>query len=89
MSFVNRIKTEVELMSSLKGNSYIVSYENHKFIPHEDEIGWDILIQMELLTPIFKHIKSNPLSKEKIIRIGIDVCKALELCHGEFKRKSL
>lgn len=81
LSFVNRIKTEVELMSSLKGNSNIVSYENHKFIQHDDGIGWDILIQMELLTPIFKYIRSHPLSREDVIRIGIDICKGLELCH--------
>ena len=46
------IINENEIMSKLKGNSNIVSYEDHQIIPHDDGIGYDILIRMELLTPL-------------------------------------
>lgn len=49
---VKEFNREIVLMSKLKGHSNIVSYEDHSIIQHEDGIGWDILIRMELLTPI-------------------------------------
>ena len=49
--FVDEIINEVELMSRLKGNTNIVSYEDHMVLEHADGRGWDIIIRMELLTP--------------------------------------
>ena len=74
--------SEFALMSKLKGNSNIVSYEDHKVIKHEDKLGWDILIRMELLTPLldYKQCRDNELAYEEIIKLGIDICKALETC---------
>ena len=43
-SFVEDLAAEFALMSALKGNSNIVSYEDHMVIPREEEVGWDILI---------------------------------------------
>lgn len=77
---VGEIIGEFKLMSQLKGNSNIVSYEDHQLIKHEDGIGWDILIRMELLTPIFDYLEQNKMTKRDIIKMGIDLCKALELC---------
>ena len=71
---------EFRLMSKLKGESNIVSYEDHRVIKHEDGIGWDILIRMELLTPLMKYTKEHSLTRQDVIRLGIDICKALELC---------
>lgn len=71
---------EFELMSHFKGNSHVVSYENHQVFPHEDGIGWDILIQMELLTPLNQYAIANTVTRQDVIRLGIDLCKALEIC---------
>lgn len=79
-SFVQELVQEFALMSQLKGNSNIVSYEDHMVVPHEDGIGWDILIRMELLTPLNAYIKTNPFKREDVIRLGLDMCHALELC---------
>ena len=49
-------------------------------IPHEDGIGWDILIQMELLTPLNRHVAEHGMTRWDVIRLGIDLCRALELC---------
>ena len=43
-------------------------------------IGWDILIQMELLTPLNQYIRDHVVTRQDVIRLGIDLCKALELC---------
>ena len=75
------IVNENRIMSRLKGNSNIVSYEDHQIIPHEDGIGYDILIRMELLTPLTKLMSERDLTEEETVRLGIDICKALELCH--------
>ncbi len=79
-SFVEDIVAEFALMSKLKGNSNIVSYEDHMVVQHEGEIGWDILIRMELLTPLTEYEARHPLSEEDVIRLGIDLAHALELC---------
>lgn len=79
-SFVQELVREFALMSRLKGNSNIVSYENHTVIEHKDGIGWDILIQMELLTPLNEYTRTHTITRQDIIKLGIDMCKALELC---------
>ncbi len=78
--FVEKIVGEFVLMSKLKGNSNVVSYEDHQVIKHEDGIGWDILIRMELLTPMMSHFKTNAMTRRDVIKLGIDMCRALELC---------
>lgn len=77
---VRDIANEFTLMAKLKGTSNIVSYEDHVLIEHEDGIGWDILIRMELLTPLYTHISNIRLTMRDIINFGIDMCNALELC---------
>ena len=81
-SFVNNITNEFALMSDLKGYTNIVSYEDHMVVEREDRIGWHILIRMELLTPLHKWITSHPMDEKEIIRLGCDICRALELCQS-------
>ena len=78
---LKEIINENELMSKLKGNSNIVSYEDHQIIPHEDGVGYDVLIRMELLTPLLDRMIEKPLDEKEVVKLGIDICKALELCH--------
>ena len=76
----NNIINEFILMSKLKGNSHIVSYEDHMIMEHEDDIGWDILIRMELLTPLVELTSQSQMDENEVIKLGVDLCKALELC---------
>lgn len=78
--FVQELVEEFRIMSKLKGESNIVSYEDHRVIEHTDEIGWDVFIRMELLTPLTKYAKEHGMSRSDVIRLGIDICSALELC---------
>lgn len=78
--FVEEIVQEFVLMSKLKGTANVVSYEDHQVVPHKNGIGWDIFIRMELLKPLLSHIVEHPLTNMDVVKLGIDICKALELC---------
>ena len=77
------IVRENEIMAQLKGNSNIVSYEDHQIIRHDDGIGYDILIRMELLTSLVDRMAARRLYEKEVVQLGIDMCKALELCHSK------
>lgn len=77
---VSELVQEFALMSKMKGTAHVVSYEDHAVIAHEDGVGWDILIRMELLMPMLDYMSKYQLNQRMVIKIGIDICKALELC---------
>lgn len=79
-SIVEDFVEEFALMSKLKGNSNIVSYEDHQVVPKEDGVGVTVYIRMELLTPLYAYLKTNALSVQGVVRLGIDICQALEVC---------
>lgn len=71
---------EVSTMEYFRGNSYVVSVEDYKVVEYLDDIGWDIFIRMEYLTSFMEYCAEKPLKEEDVIRLGIDLCKALEYC---------
>ncbi len=79
-SFVEEIVNEFRLMARMKGHTNIVSYEDHLATPHADGIGWDILIRMELLESLQDLTEKRALTEEEVIKLGIDMCNALEVC---------
>lgn len=79
-SIVEDSVKEIALMSELQGNSNIVNYQNHEVRKHPNDPGWDIYLQMELLVPLNKYIQQNGITREEVIRLGMDVCSALEVC---------
>ena len=81
--FADDLSREFSLMERLKGHSNIVSYEDHKIVPHPDGIGWDVLIRMELLTPLLRHLDQRGCGEQDVIKIGMDICDALIRCEQE------
>lgn len=75
--YIDEICSEIKIMISLKEHPNIVTYESHSVIPHRNEIGWDILIKMELLTPLLNWQMSHPLDENDIIRLGCEMSSAL------------
>ena len=71
---------EIQLMESFKGVQNIVSVEDYKVVEKKDELSWVIYIRMELLTPLIEHIQGHSFSEKDVIKLGIDICTALELC---------
>jgi Protein kinase domain. len=79
-TMVEDMVREFNLMAQLKGTANVVSYEDHAVLPHSDGVGWDITIRMELLTPLVQHAIDSSLSIAETVKLGIDLCRALELC---------
>jgi serine/threonine protein kinase len=77
---VENIIKEVNILHSLSGNNHILNYHDHSVRQREDKIGWDILIRMEYVTSLPKYLETHTLAREQIIRVGTDICSALELC---------
>ena len=77
---VQNVIKEIELLYKLKGNSYIVSYEDHMVRQSEKDLEWIIFIRMEYLTSLSHYILQNSLKLENIIQLGIDICSGLEVC---------
>ena len=77
---VNDFVSEIQLMESLKGVQNIVSVEDYKVVEKTGEIGWDIYIRMELLTSFNAYICDKKLTEEEVIKLGCDICTALEIC---------
>ena len=78
-SHLESIVAEYSLMKKLNGCSNIVSCDDVRYIQHEDGIGWDVYIKMELLTPLMKALPAQ-IPEETAIRVAKDMCMALELC---------
>ncbi|MCL1919012.1 MAG: protein kinase [Peptococcaceae bacterium] len=70
----------IDHMSQFRGHSHIVSWEDHQIIEKTDSLGWDILIRMELLQNLADYAAESPLSSAEVVKMGIHICRALDLC---------
>lgn len=77
---VQELLQEISILNSLKGNSNIVSYEDHSIITEEEGKKHTILIRMELLTPLNTYLIDHKLSDKDIVKLGMDLCSALRTC---------
>ncbi len=84
---MQNIVAEYSLMREMNGAANVVNCDDVQIVQHDSGIGWDILIRMELLTPLTKALDRNP-TDEQVIRIAKDMCRALILCrkHGIIHR---
>ena len=78
-SHLEKIVNEYSLMREMNGAANIVNCDDFRVVEHDDCIGWDIYIRMELLTPLAKAVDKQP-SDETVIQVASDICKALILC---------
>lgn len=79
-----QLMREVKLCYELKGYTNIVAYEDHCILPREGGKGYDVFVRMEYLKPLTGYLREYTLSEKDIIRLGIDICSALEVLqrHG-------
>ncbi len=78
-SYLEDIVREYSTMAKMKGHPNVVYCDDVKYVQHDDGIGWDIYIKMELLTPIMKCLDQVE-NEQAIIDLGIAMCNALVLC---------
>jgi len=82
-SLLVNVQNEIELMYKLRGNSNIVTYEDHGIYEKKGNQGWDVLIRMESLQALPDFLIGRKLGRLDVVRLGIDICKALEACGRE------
>ena len=73
------IVREYSLVAALKGHPNIVRCDDIRYVQHDDGIGWDIYIRMELLTPLM-NVLPSVTDVGQAVQIGEDLCKALAEC---------
>lgn len=76
-----RIQQELDSMVELRGTGYIVDYEDHEKVTYSDG-SWGIIIRMELLESLSSVLREKKMARDEAVRLGIDICKALEFCHN-------
>ena len=82
---VNAYQRELSLLYNVKDCANIVTIEDCTVEKDpNDEIVWYIFIRMPRLISLKKEWINNPsaANEKNIIRLGIDICKALEFCHN-------
>lgn len=82
-SKAEEIYKEIIMMAKLKGKSSIVSYEDHQVVERKNgEIGYDILIRMELLKGLNDYVMVKTLEIPEIVRMGKEICRGLVICQN-------
>ena len=72
---------EIKAMASLSTHPNVVSIRDHHEVDRKD--FRDIYILMELLCPLDKYLKGRVLTRNEVIKIGSDICSALESCESK------
>ena len=73
---------QFRVMEEMQGQSNIVSYDELTVVPHEDGVGGDVFIRMELLISLPQRLKKDYFD-ENVIKLGVDISNALILCEKE------
>lgn len=77
--YLEDIVKEYSMMAKMKGHPNVVYCDDVKYVQHDDGIGWDIYIKMELLTPLMKCLDQVE-NEQAVVDLGIAMCNALVLC---------
>jgi len=74
------ILNEINLLYTLRSNPNIITYEDHMVKEKENPLTWDIIIRMEYAESLPLYLSKKILNREMIIRLGIDICSAIDAC---------
>ncbi len=77
---VKQYTNEIDVMLELKGRRHIVSIDDYCVL-HPEKLKWLILIRMPLLTPLLRQRRRSGFDEAQIVRAGVELCEALQLCH--------
>ncbi len=75
------ILNEVRILLRFKNHPNIVSIRDYRMI--ESGQGIDLYILMERLVPLPDYESRHAIGEEEAIRLGLDLCSALEACASE------
>ena len=91
-AMADRLCRELDQIAEIRDSAHIVQCRAHSTAAHADGSGWDMMIRMDLLTPLNAYYRSKrSIDSGDIIQLGKDLCMALEeagsrgLTHGDIK----
>lgn len=92
---VNDYVNNVRQQQTFNGSKNSVRVDDCAVVKKAEGIGWDIYIRMELLTPFSAISFGQNISEAAVIKLGIDLCAALEtygrrqIVHGNIKPENI
>ena len=76
------VLAEIEALTALREVPYVMRIDDYRLVELSDGEGYAIGIRMELLEPLPDHLRRmRTVDACEAVRVGIDVCRALEACH--------
>ena len=80
---LQKIVNEIRIQNKLSNeeNAHIVKCYDNEVKKSEDPLHYDIYILMEYLTPLKNYIVEHSLSEEEVVRLGLQISDAIQLCH--------
>lgn len=87
------VRKNMDKMLSLRSNKNIVRFDNYTII--KENSCFYLVILMELLKPLNDYLKADSAVQNDVIRIGTDICSALEgfraagIIHHEIKPENV
>ena len=77
----DQVLREYQLMASLSHPNVVACRDVAK-VSHAGDPGCDVLIRMELLTPLPRWLRGREPDPRDAARVGLDVARALEACEA-------
>lgn len=78
----NKAVKEISILESLAGEEHIVQIKGSCIVKMPEENYCRLYIQMEYLKDLWKDLQQKEKTdQEEVIRLGIEICEALEICH--------
>lgn len=81
-----RMIKEIAIMCQVQGDANIVTIKDYDAEKCLDSVGWDVYIVMERLRKFSDYrddFSDEKLPEEEVIRLGSEICHALEICEAE------
>lgn len=72
---------EVRMLQKFREDPHIVSVADYRV--RETDTGYELYLLMEMLEPFSEYITSHRMGEDEVIRLGMDLCSALETCERE------
>ena len=77
---MERSVREISTAVTLRDHPGIVRCDDFELIRYDEDSSWDILIRMELLTPLTAWIREQPVTEQTVLRLGLEISDLLDYC---------
>ena len=71
---------EVSIMRDLKDTGHVVRIKDARTQSGRENGGYTLQIRMERLTPLTEYLKGHSVTRQLVLRLGQDLCRALMDC---------